>query len=217
MTPFITFEGGEGSGKSVQARALRRRLLRAAVPVLLTHEPGGTPLGTRIGHWLKWARTVDMSPLSELFMFNASRAQLVRDVIEPGLKDGTVVICDRYTDSTVAYQGHARGLDLETVRRANDIATGGLRPDLTVLLDIAVEEGLARKKGRARDRFEQEDMAFHRKVRKGYLALAAAEPGRWLVVDAAQTRAKVEQVIWERVRRLLGEMTGSGSHVTEEP
>ena len=216
MTPFITFEGGEGSGKSVQARALRRRLLRAAVPVLLIHEPGGTPLGTRIGRWLKWARTVDMSPLSELLMFNASRAQLVRDVIGPGLREGKVVMCDRYTDSTVAYQGYARGLDLETVRRVNDIATGGLRPDLTLLLDIPVEEGLARKSGQARDRFEQEDTAFHRRVRQAYLTLAAAEPERWLVVDAAQPRTKVEQVVWDRVRRLLAGTLGSGSQVTEE-
>ena len=217
MAPFITFEGGEGSGKSVQARALRRRLQRAAIPALLTHEPGGTVLGARIGRWLKWAHTVEMSPLSELLLFNASRAELVSDVIRPALKDGTVVICDRYTDSTVVYQGYAKELDLETLRRVNDIATGGLRPDLTVLLDIPVDEGFARKKGQARDRFEQEDTAFHQRVREGYLALADAEPERWLVVDAAQSRAKVEQVIWDRVRRLLGEMTGSESHVTEEP
>ena len=217
MASFISFEGGEGSGKSVQARALRRRLLQAAVPVLLIHEPGGTPLGARIGRWLKWARTVDMSPLSELLMFNASRAQLVRDVIAPALKGGKVVICDRYTDSTVAYQGYARGLDLETVRRVNDTATGGLVPHLKVLLDIPAEEGLARKKDRVRDRFEQEDTAFHRRVREGYLALAADDPEHWRVIDAAQSRAKVEQGIWDSVSCLLVGTLGSESRVTEDP
>ncbi len=215
MVPFITFEGGEGSGKTVQAKALHRKLLQAAVLAILIYEPGGTPLGRRIGRWLKWGRAADMSPLSELLLFNASRAQLVRDVIEPNLKNGTVVICDRYTDSTVAYQGYARGLDLEKVHRINNIATGGLCPDLTVLLDIPTEEGFARKKHRAQDRFEQEDIAFHRRVREGYLALAAAEPERWLVVNAGQPKAKVAHVVWERVSRLLVEILGSENQVAE--
>jgi dTMP kinase len=209
MVPFITFEGGEGSGKTAQAKALHRKLLRAAVPALLIYEPGGTPLGRRIGRWLKWGRAADMSPLSELLLFNASRAQLVRDIIEPNLKNGMVVICDRYTDSTVTYQGYARGLDLEEVHRINTIATGGLCPDLTVLLDIPVEEGFARKKDRSYDRFEQEDIAFHRRVREGYLALAAAEPERWLVIDARQSRGEIARLVWPRVSRLLGEILGS--------
>jgi len=209
MALFVTFEGGEGSGKTAQARALHRRLLRLNVPVLLVHEPGGTTLGKRIGRWLKWARDVKVSPLSELLMFNTSRAQLVDEVIRPSLADGKVVICDRYTDSTVAYQGCGRGLDLEIVRGANGIATGGLRPDLTVLLDIPVEEGFARKRVAGQDRFEQEDVTFHRRVRKGYLEMAAAEPERWLVVDACQSRAKIRETIWSRVCRLLGE-TGAG-------
>jgi len=215
MAPFITFEGGEGSGKTIQARALYRKLLRAGVPVLLTHEPGGTPLGRRIGRWLKWGRTAETSHLTELMMFNASRAQLVRDVIRPALAKGAVVVCDRYADSTTAYQGYGRGLDLEDARCVNSIATEGLRPDLTVLLDIPVEEGFARKKSRVQDRFEQEDMAFHQKVRQGYLALAAAEPGRWLVVDALQPRAEIACAIWSRVSRLLGgeERTVTGDHV----
>ena len=215
MVPFITFEGGEGSGKTVQARALHRKLLQAAVPALLIYEPGGTPLGRRIGRWLKWGRVADMSPLSELLLFNASRAQLVRDVIEPNLKNGTVVICDRYTDSTVAYQGYARGLDMETVHSINSIATGGLCPDLTVLLDIPVEEGFARKKDRVQDRFEQEDMAFHRRVREGYLALAAAEPEHWLVIDARQSRGEITRLVWPRVSRLLVEILGSENQVAE--
>ena len=205
MSLFITFEGGEGSGKTVQAHALHRRLAQLSVPVVITHEPGGTPLGGRIARSLKWVREVDISPISELLLFNASRAQLVDEVIRPELVDGKVVICDRYTDSTVAYQGYGRGLEMEVVRKINDVATGGLLPDLTVLLDIPVEEGFARKGVSARDRFEEEDISFHRRVRGGYLRLAETEPGRWLVIDAAQSRKRIANIIWERVSRLLGD------------
>ena len=204
MSLFITFEGGEGSGKTVQTRALHRRLTRLAIPAVLLHEPGGTPLGSRIARSLKWAREVDMSPLSELLLFNASRAQLVDEAICPELASGKVVICDRYTDSTAAYQGYGRGLDQEAIRQINDIATGGLLPDLTVLLDIPVVEGFARKGISARDRFEQEDISFHRKVREGYLKLAEVEPERWLVIDATQSRKRIADIIWMRVNRLLG-------------
>lgn len=140
MALFITFEGGEGSGKSVQARLLYRRLSLLAIPALLTHEPGGTSLGRKISYWLKWARNTGISPLTELLLFNASRAQLLEEVIRPNLKSGKVVICDRYVDSTTAYQSYGRGLKLETVETINNSATQGLIPDLTVLLDIPVEE-----------------------------------------------------------------------------
>jgi len=203
MTAFITFEGGEGSGKTVQVKALYRKLRKQAVPALIVYEPGGTSLGKKIGHWLKWARTTDMSPLSELLMFNASRAQLLHEVILPALNKGITVICDRYTDSTVAYQGYGRGLDLETVYCINNIATGKLHPDLTILLDLPVEEGLARKKDWAHDRFEQEELAFHHKVHEGYHALAAVEPERWLVVDARQSKREIAGIIWDRVSSLL--------------
>ena len=203
MALFITFEGGEGSGKTLQARALYRRLSRLSIPVLLTHEPGGTPLGNRLARCLKWSGDTGISALSELLLFNASRAQLVTEVIRPALKEGKVVICDRYIESTIAYQGYGRGLELEMVRAINDTATQGLKPDLTVLLDIAIGEGLARKVDKGRDRFEQEDTAFHRKVREGYLRLAADEPERWLVVEASQSKAKVEAAIWQRVSQLL--------------
>jgi dTMP kinase len=172
---------------------------------VLTHEPGGTPLGKGISRQLKWAQNTDISPLGELLLFNASRAQLTDKVIQPNLKSGTVVICDRYADSTTAYQGYGRGLDLETVNAANNAATQGLKPDLTVLLDIPVETGLARKNAKKQDRFEQEDIAFHQRVREGYLKLAADEPGRWLVVDASQPRAKISQIIWQRVSQLLSQ------------
>ena len=203
MALFITFEGGEGSGKSVQARALYRRLSQLAIPALLTHEPGGTPFGNKIGRWLKWAKNTDISPLTELLLFNASRAQLVSEVIRPNLKNGMVVICDRYADSTTAYQSYGRGLDLEMVKAINNTATQGLKPDLTVLLDIPVEEGLARKRVKKQDRFEQEEIAFHQRVREGYLKLAANDPQRWLVVDATQSKEKIEEIIWQRVSQLL--------------
>jgi len=203
MTLFITFEGGEGCGKSVQARALYRRLSQLAIPALLTHEPGGTPLGKKLGRWLKWAQDTDISPLTELLLFNASRAQLITEVIQPSLASGKIVISDRYADSTTAYQSYGRGLDLSIVKTTNNAATQGLKPDLTVLLDMPVEAGLARKKGKRQDRFEQEDIVFHKRVRAGYLKLATNEPERWLVVDAAQSKAKIEQIIWQRVSRLL--------------
>ena len=203
MSLFIVFEGGEGSGKSTQAGALYKRLVKLAIPATLTREPGGTPLGNRLARWLKRTQDEDISPLTELLLFNASRRQLVEGVIEPGMKEGETVICDRYTDSTTAYQGYGRGLDLNMVRTINDAATRGLKPDLVVLLDIPAEKGLARKEARKHDRFEQEDAAFHQRVREGYLELAASEPQRWLVVDATLPRVKIGKIIWERVRRLL--------------
>ncbi len=203
MALFVTFEGGEGSGKTLQARALYRRLSQLAIPALLTHEPGGTSLGKKLARWLKWTQDTGISPLTELLMFNASRAQLVEEVIQPNLKDGKVVICDRYADSTIAYQSYGRRLDLEMVKAINNAATQGLKPDLTVLLDIPSEKGLARKGAERHDRFEQEEIAFHQKVRDGYLKLAADDPERWLVVDASQSKAKIRQIIWQRVSQLL--------------
>jgi dTMP kinase len=175
---------------------------------LLTHEPGGTPFGKRLGRWLKWAKNTDISPLTELMLFNASRAQLVAEVIQPSLKNGKVVNSDRYADSTTVYQGYGRGLDLAMVKATNKAATQGLTPALTILLDMPVEGGLARKKGGKRDRFEQEAVAFHQRVRQGYLKLATDEPERWLVIDASQTKAKIGDVIWQRVSQLLAKRGG---------
>jgi len=203
MSLFITFEGGEGGGKSVQAKALYRKLSRTAVPVLLTHEPGGTSFGRRIGRWLKWAKDTDISPLTELMLFNAARAQSVAEVINPALKSGKVVISDRYADSTTVYQGYGRGLDLGMVKSVNKAATQGLTPDLTVLLDAPVETCFARKGDSRLDRFEQEAIAFHNRVREGYLKLASEEPQRWLVVDASQSKAKITGIIWQKVSLLL--------------
>ncbi|MFC2060221.1 dTMP kinase [Chloroflexota bacterium] len=203
MSLFITFEGGEGTGKTVQARALYRRLSKLAIPVVLTYEPGGTQLSKIIGRWLKKIQDIDILPLTELLLFNASRAQLVAEDIRPSLEEGKIVICARYADSTIAYQGYGRGLDLGTVKAINNAATQGLEPDLTFLLDMPVAEGFTRKKNQKPDRFEIEDVTFHQKVREGYLKLAANEPKRWLVINASQPKEKIEQIIWQRVSQLL--------------
>jgi dTMP kinase len=206
---FITFEGGEGCGKSTQARALYRRLSKSGVPVLLTHEPGGTPLGERARRHLKQANKSPISPLAELFLVAASRAQLVEEVIRPSLDRDITVICDRYTDSTVAYQGYGRGIDLGIVRTVNTIATGGLSPDYIVLLDVPVDVGLARKKGAGRDRFESEELTFHERVRQGYLAMARADARRWLVLDGTSPVKETRDRIWERVNKMArGESGG---------
>jgi dTMP kinase len=199
MSIFITFEGGEGSGKSTQARTLHRRLSSMGIPALLTHEPGGTPLGREIRRWLKGKE--ESNPQTELLLFNASRAQLVAEVIRPALKSGTVVICDRFYHSTIAYQGYGRGLPLDLIEAANNIATQGLEPDLTILLDIDVAQGLARKK--MRDRFEREELAFHQRVRQGYLEMAKKDPPRWLVLDGSLPKKEIERLIEERVGQVL--------------
>ena len=203
MSLFITFEGGEGSGKSLQTRALYRKLNRLAIPAILIHEPGSTVLGDKLTRLLKWARGTSISPMTELMLFNASRAQLLSEVVSPALKTGKIVICDRYTDSTIVYQGYGRLIDIETIRKVNSLATGNLKPDLTVLLDISPEAGFARKTGQEPDRFEKEDRAFHRRVRAGYLKLAEEEPRRWLVVDAALPKEKIKQMIWQKVSCLI--------------
>ena len=196
---FITFEGTEGSGKSTQSRILYRKLCRHGVQAVLTAEPGGTPLGLRIRALLKGRQTVPIAPASELLLFNAARAQLVETVIRPSLLDGKVVICDRYVDSTIAYQGFGRALDLELVHTANTLATGGLRPDLTILLDLPPGIGLGRKNSERLDRFEVETLAFHERVRTGYLTAAACDPHRWLILDARQEQRVLGDAIWSRV------------------
>jgi dTMP kinase len=208
MSLFITFEGGEGCGKSTQSRRLYRRLLKLTIPALLIHEPGVTALGRKIRRLLKWSENLNISPIAELLLFNASRAQLVTEVIKPALEKGTAVICDRYADSTTAYQGYGRGLDLAIVAAANRTGTRGLAPALTILLDIEVEEGLARKKDRKSDRFETENKNFHQRVRGGYLRLAKAEPQRWLVIDATKSKEEISTLVWQRVGQMLPRKRG---------
>jgi len=203
MSLFITFEGGEGCGKSVQAKMLYDRLCQSNIPTILTYEPGGTPLGDEISRWLKWQEESVITPLTELLLFNASRSQLVEDVIIPNLEKGRVVICDRFADSTTVYQGYGRGLDLTMTRAVNSTATQGLIPNLTILLDLPPEEGFARKKSDEYDRFEREEITFHEKIRQGYLELATEEPQRWLVIDATQSKEEIANIIWQKVSQLL--------------
>jgi len=197
---FIVFEGGEGSGKSTQAKALEGQLRRLGFKTVLTHEPGGTLLGNKLRRWLKWGRGVTTQ--TELFLFLASRSQLVTKVIRPALERGEVVICDRFDASTFAYQGYGRGMDLAFLETINSFVTDGLSPDLVILLDLDVEKGLKRKRMRL-DCFEREEFAFHHRVRDAYLKLAAADPERWLVVDGALPEEKVRDLIWTRVKQLV--------------
>ncbi len=202
MGLFITFEGGEGCGKSTHSRLLLKKLEQRNIPVVLTHEPGGTALGDELRKALKKRRNSFISPQSELFLVAASRAQLVTELIRPALEEGKVVLCDRFTYSTMAYQGYARGLDFTAIQMVNNMATRNLNPDLVILLDISPEQGLARKRS-LEDRFELEDLSFHERVRDGYLKMAAAEPDRWLVIDASLPKGKVAKIIWNRVSQLL--------------
>ena len=201
MQLFIVIEGGEGCGKTTQTKALHKRFVQEGIPAVLTHEPGGTPLGEEINTWLK--TTENITPPAELLLFCASRSQLVSDVITSNLERGTVVICDRYEGSTFAYQGCGRGLNLADVRRVNELATHGLHPDLVVLLDLPVEEGLRRLGIENRDRLEREEVAFHQRVREGYLKMAQEDPDRWFIVDASLPVKEISRLIWGRVRSLL--------------
>jgi dTMP kinase len=197
---FIVIEGGEGSGKSTQAKALKKHLDVLGFSVILTHEPGGTLLGNRLRRWVKWGRGITIQ--TELFLLLAARSELVGRVIRPALEEGRIVISDRFDASTIAYQGFGRGIDLTLLQSLNDFVTGGLQPDLVVLLDLDAEEGLSRKAVRM-DCFEKEEFPFHLKVREGYLMLADANPERWLAVDASLSEESVKKIIWERVKGLI--------------
>jgi len=180
---FVTFEGPEGGGKSTQIRRLAAALERAGHPVRLTREPGGSPVGDALRSLL--LDQDDMGPVTEFLIFTASRAELVRTVIRPALEAGQVVLCDRFTDSTYAYQGFGRGLDLPDLKAVTQVATGGLTPDLTVLLDLPPEVGLARaQQVGAPDRIERAGLGLHQRVRGGFLTLAQADPRRFLTLDA---------------------------------
>lgn len=201
MASFIVFEGGDGSGKSTQARNLMQRLRRRGSGAVLTHEPGGTPLGEALRRVLKSGPV--MSPLSELFLFEAARAQLVDTLIRPALEEGRTVIADRYVASTVAYQAYGRELDRNLVDRLNREATGGLMPDLTVLLDLSVGTSLSRIRRASNDNFDQAPHEFHRRVREGYMAQAEANPDKWLVLDGTRAKRDLGRQIWEKVQPLL--------------
>ena len=187
MSALITFEGPEGGGKSLQARSLRDDLNTSGHTVTLTREPGGTEIGDQIRKVLTRLENTAMDPRTEFLLFSASRAQHVNEVIRPALNAGRIVICDRFFDSSFAYQGYGQGLDLEMLRAVTRFATGGLVPDLTLLLDLEVEEGLRRREsGGNWNRLDAYDLEFHTRVRDGYHALVAEEPARWVVIDASR-------------------------------
>ena len=205
---FITFEGTEGCGKSTQIKALSARLRGAGEQVLQTREPGGTPLGEAVRNLLQHDEAgVDMAPETELLLFTASRAQLTRERILPAIAKGEIVLCDRFMDSTTVYQGVARNIDSQAVAAINRFAVGEARPDLTILIDLSPEVGMARVHARCDgqlDRIEQEAIEFFQAVRAGYLKLAESEPKRFLVLDGSASVEVLEQQIWAAVQpRLL--------------
>jgi dTMP kinase len=202
---FITFEGIEGCGKSTQAGLLRELLEGRGLSVLVTREPGGSPIGEQIRHILLDPGNHGMVALAELLLYEASRCQHVEAVIKPALDAGKVVICDRFFDASTAYQGYARGLDIAMVGRLNLVATGGRKPDLTIVLDLPVDMGLMRL-GRNLDRIESEAVEFHERVRQGYLKIAENEPGRVKVVNAGGT---IDDTFLE-VKRLIDKLDSPG-------
>jgi dTMP kinase len=206
---FITFEGIEGSGKSTQISRLLQHLSEQRRPVRLTREPGGTPIGDQVRRILLDPANRLLDPTAELLLYAASRAQHLREVILPELEAGRIVLCDRFSDATMAYQGYGRGLSIPTIRELDRIVTVGLRPALTVLLDLPVEMGLGRARGRNTSqglhdeaRFENEDLVFHNRVRDGYLRLAQEEPGRIRIVNAARPPEEIQ----EDVRKIVDEV-----------
>lgn len=207
---FITFEGVEGCGKSTQVKLLAKRLKGCRIPLLVTREPGGSKIGNAIRKILLDSRNSGISPLTELLLYTADRAQHVEEVIRPALEDGVWVLCDRFMDATEAYQGIARGQSIPFIREMNRVAARGVKPNITFLLDLPVEIGLARARRRnivsnagTQDRFEREELSFHEKVRKGYLRIARREKKRFVVVQAHAEVKEVERSIFQYMEPLI--------------
>jgi dTMP kinase len=198
---FITIEGPDGSGKSTQAQLLADHLKDKGHDVLFTREPGGTEIGDQIRRVIMSLDNKQMSPQAEFLLFSASRAQLVREVIQPKLAAGGVVVCDRFYDSSLAYQGYGHQLDLDQLRSVTRFVTGGLVPDLTLLLDLPSEAGLSRRKEAGLwNRLDDYDLAFHERVRAGYLRLAQVDTKRWVVIDATRTPDEIQESVREAVQ-----------------
>jgi dTMP kinase len=213
---FFVFEGPEGGGKSLQASWLAASLREDGYQVVLTREPGGTPLGEEIRTLLLRRDGYTMLPAAEALLMSAARAQHVADVIRPALVAGAVVICDRFVDSTYAYQGGGRGLAEEPLRAIQHVATDGLEPDLRILLDVPVEVGLARRLAERQsvNRIDAASAAFHERVRRSFLSLAATSPERWVVIDAQQPVDTVARLVRQAISRFL--LTSSNARVTVE-
>lgn len=195
---FITLEGPEGAGKTTQVKLLSKTLSSVGIDHVITRDPGGTPLGKQIRRILLNPEN-PVEPMAELLLYQADRAQHVAEVIMPSLLQGKMVICDRYIDSTMAYQGYGRNIDFKLIEQLNVMSTGGLRPELTILFDIESADGLARLHPGGHDRLEREAIEFHRSVRQGYLDLAAKEPERWRILDATKALTTVQ----EDLRRII--------------
>ncbi len=212
MGLFITFEGPDGSGKTTQIALLAQHLRERGHDVLLTREPGGTPIGDQIRTVLHDTGNSEMTAQTEFLLYSASRAQLVRQVIRPHLERGGTVVSDRFAESSMAYQGYGRELDLDWLRRVTQFATDGLTPNLTIYLDLPVEVGIERKQAAfaARcgewNRLDRQTIDFYHRVRTGYLILAQAEPERWLVVDATQAVEDTQRAIWARLESVFPEV-----------
>ena len=204
---FITFEGPDGSGKTTQITLLAAYLREQGFPVLTTREPGGTAIGDQIRACLHDVENTEMTAETEILLYSASRAQLVQEVIRPALERGEIVLCDRFADSTIAYQGYGRGLDLDALTFITAFATGGLKPDLTILLTLEAEHGLRRREtdGAEMNRMDLQAASFYLRVQEGYEALAAAEPDRWALVaadrPAADVHRDVRQIVSDRLQR----------------
>jgi dTMP kinase len=198
---LVTFEGIEGSGKSTQIGLTKAYVEEQGYPCLVTKEPGGSPLGEEIRGFLLDRGDLRIDPLAELFLIEAGRTQHMAEVIRPALEKGQIILCDRYTDATIAYQGYGRGLDIAVINQMNHWATGGLTPHCTIVLDCPVEVGIARAKGE--DRFEREDKKFHQQVREGYLRIAREEPHRVKVVSGQGEQSAIQGEIRRIIRPLL--------------
>jgi dTMP kinase len=198
---LIAFEGVEGAGKSTQLHLAASALRNSGHQVIETREPGGTALGVEMRRLLMHVHDHPPQPLTELLLYLADRAQHVTEIIAPALASGSIVLSDRFSASTIAYQGYARGLDLDTVCRLDAVARQGVSPDLTVLLDCPVDDGLRRAHGD--DRFHREQLAFHQRVRNGFLTMAAGDPQRYVVIDATLPREQVQKHVWEGIQACL--------------
>ncbi len=203
---FISLEGVEGCGKSIQAELLTDYIVKLGHSVIRTREPGGTPIAEQIREILLEPRNRDMTHITELLLYLASRTQHVSQLILPALDEGKIVICERFSDATFAYQGYARGLDLDHLKQVNDMATGGLEPDLTLLLDLEAENGLSRKQHDQRDRLENESVDFHNRVREAYLVIAGESPERVQVIDAKGSIETIHLSIRECVDQRLAKL-----------
>lgn len=200
---FITFEGSEGSGKSTQIRLVRAYLKKKKKPVLFIREPGGVTISEKIRSVLLDVKNTKMSDMCETLLYMAARAQLVEEVIAPALKKGTIVLCDRFLDSTVAYQGYGNGVNMAAIKEIGRFATQGIQPDITFFFDISTQKGLSRIKGRAKDRIERRAISYHNRVRKGYIQIAFKESGRVKLIDGDKSKKEICAVVQRHIDRLL--------------